>query len=293
VRQGRHFLPGTVTGLRETIVTSPVEARPQYVAIIPGPGWAHVIAAVCTAGFFLSLTVQLVWLAAAFGVVAIGAVLWWLWTGTDLGPVIEKADIGGGLRLPVYFTGPDSVGWWAMVVLILVDATTFGCLIFTHAFLWLSQSQPDWPPQGMVLPDLLRPGVAALLIAGSAALVWLSDLVLRRGRSGLMAGLVLAALVLFVAGAALDLGALWDAGLRPTVHAFAASVFANQFWQGFHAALLLAMALYLAARAFAGMVGPVRRVTFDNVRIFWFYAAAQALAGMALTHLFPRLAGTG
>ncbi|WP_137179731.1 cbb3-type cytochrome c oxidase subunit I [Roseomonas sp. AR75] len=293
VEQGRHFLPGTVTGLRETIVTSPVEARPQYVAIIPGPGWGHVIAAIGTAGFFLSLTVQLVWLAAVFGVVALAAVIWWLWTGTDLGPVIDKAEIGGGLRLPVYITGSDSVGWWAMVVLILVDATTFGCLIFTHAFLWLSQAQPGWPPDGTVLPDLLQPAAAAVLVAGGAVAVWLSDLALRRTRPRVMAVLLLGALVLFVSGVALDLGAWWDSGLRPTAHAFAASVFANQFWQGFHAALLALMALYTAARAFAGLIDPVRRVTFDNVRIFWFYATAQALAGLALTHLFPRLAGTG
>ena len=43
---------------------------------------------------------------------------------------------------------------------------------------------------------------------------------------------------------------------------------------------------------FAGLVGPVRRVTFDNVRVFWFYTVAQALAGLALTHAFPRLVGS-
>jgi hypothetical protein len=106
-----------------------------------------------------------------------------------------------------------------------------------------------------------------------------------------MAGLVLAALPLLLAGLGLDLVAWWNAGVRPTVHAFGAAVFANQFWQGFHAALLLTMALYVAARSMAGLIGPARRVTFDNVRIFWFYAVAQALAGLAVCHLFPRLVG--
>lgn len=41
------------------------------------------------------------------------------------------------------------------------------------------------------------------------------------------------------------------------------------------------------------MVDPVRRVTFDIVGLFWFYTVAQALAGMALTHLFPRELGLG
>lgn len=53
------------------------------------------------------------------------------------------------------------------------------------------------------------------------------------------------------------------------------------------------MALYLVARSVAGLVDPVRRVTFDNVRLFWFYAVAQGLAGLALTHAFPRLARSG
>lgn len=289
VREGQHFLPGTVTGLRETIVTSPVEARPQYLAIIPGPGWAHVIAAIGTAGFFLSLTVQMVWVAAAFGVVAVGAVLRWLWTGTDLGPVVDGADIGGGIRLPVYVTGRDSVAWWAMIVLMLVDATTFACLTFTHLFLWLTNGPAAWPPPGMSLPALYWPLASAALVALSAGLVWLSDRLLRRGRRIAMAVLVLLALPALLSGLAVDLYGLWQAGLRPQAHAFGAALFANQFWQGFHGGVMLVMALYLAARVFAGLIDPVRRVTFDSIRIFWFYVVAQALAGLGLTHAVPRL----
>ena len=179
-----------------------------------------------------------------------------------------------------------------MIVLILVDATTFGCLAFTHAFLWLSNGDAAWPPAGLSLPDAVWPATAALLVAASGILVWISDRLLRRGHAFAMAAAVLIALPVAVAGLGLDLFALWEAGVRPTEHAFGAAVFANQFWQGFHGAVLLVMALYLAARAFAGLVGPVRRVTFDNVRVFWFYAVAQALAGLALTHAFPRLVGS-
>lgn len=289
VRQGAHFLPGTVTGLRETIVTSPVEARPQYLAIIPGPGWGPVIAAVGTAGFFLSLTVQLVWIAAAFGVVALAAVIWWLWTGTDLGPVVARADIGGGLRLPVYVNGPDSLGRWAMVVLLLVDATTFSCLGFTHVFLWLGNAGA-WPPAGTALPDLAGPAASAALVVTSGALVWGAGRLLRAGRRLGMAALVLLALPALLGGLALDLAGWWDSGLRPTQHAFAAATFANQAWQGFHGAVVVVMALYVAARGAAGLLSAERRVSFDCVSLFWFYTVGQALAGLALCHLFPRLA---
>jgi cytochrome c oxidase subunit I+III len=293
VKQGRHFLPGTATGRRETIVTSPVEARPQYLAIIPGPGWAHVIAAVGTAGFFLSLTLELVWTAFLFGAVGVAAVVWWLWTGTDHGPVGESADIGGGLRLPVYVTGSDSVGWWAMVVLLLVDLTTFCCIGFTHGFLWLVNGDAGWPPAGTVLPDLAAPAIAAALVLSSGALLWAADLLLRHGRVRLMPLAVLAALVLLLWGLGSDLRALWEAGVRPAANSFGAAVYANQFWQGLHAAVVFVMALYLAARTWAKLVDPVRRVTFDTVRLFWIYTVVQALAGMALTHLFPRGLGVG
>ncbi|MBL6455271.1 cytochrome c oxidase subunit I [Belnapia sp. T6] len=288
VRAGRHFLPNTATGLRETIVTSPIEARPQYIAIIPGPGWAHVIAAIGTAGFFLSLTVEWVWIASAFGAVAVAAVLWWLWTGTDLGPVRDSVAIGGGIRLPVYVTDSRAVGWWAMVVLLLVDGTTFSCLAFTHGFLWLVNGDAAWPPAGTALPELVVPAVGAALVAASAVLLWVADWLLRRGHVIAMSVAVLAALGLLLAGLGADLAALWETGLRPGAHSFGAAVFANQFWQGLHAALVLVMALYLAARAWAGLLDPTRRVTFDNVRLFWTYTVVQALAGMALTHLFPR-----
>ena len=43
VEDGRHYLPGTATGRRETIITSPVDAKPQYLLQLPGPGWAPFI----------------------------------------------------------------------------------------------------------------------------------------------------------------------------------------------------------------------------------------------------------
>ena len=57
VKAGRYYLPGAPTGHRETIVTSSIEAIPQYLLRLPGPGWTPVLAAVFTAACFLLLTV--------------------------------------------------------------------------------------------------------------------------------------------------------------------------------------------------------------------------------------------
>src|SRR3546814_13384536 len=58
VAEGRYFLPGSATGYRETIITSPLRAEPEYLQIMPGPSVWPLLAAIFTAGFFLLLTVQ-------------------------------------------------------------------------------------------------------------------------------------------------------------------------------------------------------------------------------------------
>ena len=103
VEAGRYYLPGAPTGRRETIVTSPIEAAPQYLARLPGPGWTPVLAAVFTAAFFLLLTVKLSTLALLCGVLAVAMMLVWMWS-SDPAPV-PPVDIGGGVQLPTYASG--------------------------------------------------------------------------------------------------------------------------------------------------------------------------------------------
>jgi Heme/copper-type cytochrome/quinol oxidases, subunit 1 len=162
VEAGRYYLPGAPTGGRETIVTSPLDARPQYLVQMPGqrPSWPTVLAAFGTAAFFLLLTVKLVVPALISGGFAVAMVVLWLWT-TDPGPSHPPVDVGGGIKLPVYVTGPMSHSWWAMGVLILVAASLFASLVFTYFFLWTVSPQL-WPAGEEKLPALRYPLVAAL-----------------------------------------------------------------------------------------------------------------------------------
>src|SRR3546814_15362151 len=88
---------------------------------MPGPSAWPLAAAIFTAGFFLALTVQAYGFAWVSGVLAVVATLRWLWE-TDR-PVAEKqVDIGAGIMVPTYVTGPSSHGWWAMIILLVVLA---------------------------------------------------------------------------------------------------------------------------------------------------------------------------
>src|SRR3546814_16730207 len=40
VQAGRYFLPNAPTGRRSSLVTSPLNAHPDYLLELPGPGWS-------------------------------------------------------------------------------------------------------------------------------------------------------------------------------------------------------------------------------------------------------------
>jgi cytochrome c oxidase subunit I+III len=289
VEAGGHYLPDAPTGSRETIVTSAVDARPQYVLRIPGPGWPPVLAAWGTAGFFLLLTVKLVLPALLFGVLAIAMVFKWLWT-TDPDPSLPPADIGGGIRLPVYMSGPSSHAWWAMIVLILVSASIFGAMLFSYLFLWTVS--PEVWPDGDALPSIAWPaGSAVMLLASSACVAWTNRSLNHGETRRQIAILIPLAVLLLAASAAADCYGQLQTGLRARDTAYGAAVFTLIGLQVFFVAVVSVMGLYTVARSRRGLLDGRRRVTFDSTMQLWHYTVAQGLVGLVVVHSFPRLIG--
>jgi cytochrome c oxidase subunit I+III len=291
VDRGQHYLPRTATGDRETMVTSPIHARPQYILVLPGWSFLPLIAGVGTAAFFLFLTVKMV-VPAFFGaLVALAAIFRWMWD-LDRGVTHPPVDIGGGIRLPVYASGAITHSWWAMAVLILVDATAFASLVFSYFYLWTG-THATWPPAGTALPAIEWPLVAGLgWLASSGLFAW-ARRALESGQHG-PAGFRMAlvtAVALMLAAFGIDLHGIWNSGLRPDAHAYGAAVYAVVAWQGFHACVLLLMTGYTLARSWSGLLDGTRRVTFDNTRLLWHYMVAQGIAAMLLVHAAPRWLG--
>ncbi len=288
VDSGRHYLPGLATGQRETIVTSAIDAEPQYLLRLPGPSWWPVLSGVGTAVFFLSLTVKWVVPAVIGVIVAIGSILKWLWE-SDPPPTGKLYDIGGGLRLPDYVSGKDSHSWWSMVVLMLVDGSVFASLVFAFFYLW-TITLPGWPPAGLDFVAL-APSVMACAAWGlSAGALWLANRSLRRGSRSLFVGQIVIGFAAMTTGFALNLQALLSTNIRPTDHSYGATMYTMLAWQGLHVTLLTLMAGYTIARSFAGYIDHARRNTFDNTRIMWYFSAAQAVIGLLVMHT-PRWLG--
>ena len=285
VDEGRYYLPGPLTGQRETLVTSPLLAEPQYVMRLTGPGWAHVLAAVFTAAFFLLLTVKFVTAALIAAAGALVAIIVWLWE-TDKAPT-EDVELGRGLTVPTYATGPMSHSWWAVIVMMLVAGALYLSFVFAYLYLW-TVAPANW--------SAARPGAAwalgalILLVAGSVA-IFIARFLLKGSRRTLSAIATITALACLAAGLTLDVGGHFESGLRPSASGYGAIVYMAAFLQFEVVAAVLIMGAFFLARLATGQVDARRTVVFDNMALMYLYAAGQGCAGLALTYGVPRLVG--
>jgi cytochrome c oxidase subunit I+III len=283
VEQGRYLLPNSATGRRETIITSPLRAEPQYLQIMPGPSVWPLLGAVFTAGFFLLMTIQAYTPAIVCAILAVPAILRWLWD-TDR-PVAERTvDVGQGIRLPTYATGPGTHGWWATVILLIVVFMVFLMTVFSFAFVY--GIHPEY------WRDLGSTGWLAAIVplyAAGAGLVLLGRWLLARKTSTHWSPptQVLLGTAAIALAWAIDWRSWHGAGLDPELTAQAALVMAFVTQQGLLIAVAVLMALYLALRTARDIVVRPRSVTFDVIVLFLLYTAAQGAASALLTRLFP------
>ena len=286
VQAGRYFLPNSATGLRETIITSPINAEPQYLQLIPGPSPWPVSAAIFTATFFLSLTVQAYAFGALGGVIAILCILRWLWD-TDRRVPQQKVDIGAGITVPVAIAGSSSHSWWALnALMVVVGMITF---MGVFSYLYLFGIHPEvW----IAAPPLAQTVAIAALLSGALGLAWFSRRSLASKPDGEFPGQVpwiTAALAAALLGAA----TWWDwngwtaAGLVPTASGQGATVFALLSIQACTVAVTTIMALYLGFRSGRGLLLAPHSVTLDVVVRFISYVAVQGLAIAAVVRFFP------
>jgi cytochrome c oxidase subunit I+III len=289
VEAGQHWLPGTTSGQRETLITTPRLARLSHLIVLPGDSWLPLLAGLGTAGFFLLLTVKLNWIALACGIGAVVAIWVWLW-GSDNPPHRKTVQVGDDVFIPVNLSGTRSHSWWATVVLVVVDITIWASMLFAH--IHVSMASDVCPPAGARLPaNGAVIGSALLVLIGSLALAWVQRSNLSRAQAA--RGTQVAAIGLSLLAACASMAVLWNghaaAALDPRANAWSATVAALLAWQAFHTVVLLLMAIYLAARFIAGRVSPDSRSTLDNTVLFWHGCTLQMLATLAAVQVLPSL----
>ncbi len=280
---GRYYLPDAPGARRETLVTSVIDAEPVQVQRVTGPTWITHLAAGFTGGAFIFPTFHIYWPAILCGAAAVGCILWWLWTATARPPETETRDAGLGLTLPTYAAGPASVGWWAMWITMLGDATAFASLIFGFFFYWTAQT--DFPPETATGAAAGLVGLAAIAFAATWALTVGARRLNRGGRVGAARIALILAPLAAAGGAAALIGSVFD--LDPRSHVYPATLWALAVWIAVHAGAGIIMQLYCLAGSLFGKLTPRHDADIWNVSLFWHFVTLSALVACAVLGLAP------
>ncbi|MBB6357706.1 cytochrome c oxidase subunit I [Aminobacter aganoensis] len=288
VNAGRFYLPDVEEGRREGMVTSVLDAKPEQVIRVPATGGITMIAAVALAAVFLTLTFKW-WLAASLaGFATLATILYWLWTGTAEIPKKAERDAGLGLVLPLYTSGPASVGWWAMFITMTGNSTGFASLVFGYFFYWTIHA--DFTA-GATGPGLTWPLISVALFVLAWGTMMLARSLNANGSVGLMRTILVTSSVLAIAAAAAALAGPWLHRMDPVAHVYPAIVWVLVGWTVVHAGLGVIMQFYCLARSVAGRLTPTHDMDLRNTCLYWHFLALMAAISGAIMGLFPEVGG--
>lgn len=284
---GRYYLPDAEEGRRETLVTTVLDAVPVQCLRVGGPTWITHLAAAFTGGAFIFPTFHWYPPAIVCGALAIACVIWWLWTGTARPPEKTHKEIGLGLTVPIYVSGPAAPGWWGMWITMLADATAFASLIFGFFYFWTASA--DFPPDeaAHVSGGWVWGGAAAL--TASWALTRYARTANRAAQVGIARASLATAAALTALGAAAMLWSAHTAGLDPKSHVYPATVWAILVWTAVHVSAGCIMQLYCLGGSLFGKLTPEYDADLWNVSLYWNFMAATVLVSAAVVDLLPRM----
>lgn len=286
VAEGRHYLPDAAHGYRETLLTDPLDARPQQCLRLPGPSFVPLLTAVMTGGMFIFATFYWWTPSLLCALAALVLILHWIWNiPGEAWWTRTEVDVGRGLRLPLYAAGPVSVSWWAMFALMIADGAAFISLLFGYFFYWTLHD--NFVPPGVLSAATEAWSLALLgVLLTWSILGWGQRCNARGERSGAMASLGIASL-LAVASAAAFLAGPELSGLDPTTHVHPAMVWVLSGWCALHLVLGSLMLVYVLARLYAGHVDALRDGELRNLRLYWHFQAPAVLVTLAVLGLTP------
>ena len=287
VDKGRFYLPDAEEMKRETLVTTVLDGKPLHCLRVPGPSFMPMIAAIMTGAVFIFATFHWWTLTITAMVLSIASIIIWLWRGTAQIPEKAEKDVGLGLKLPLYKSGPDSIGWWAMFITMTGDATAFVGLIFGYFYFFTIHA--DFPPPTAVGPGVFWPSIALLLFASAWTAALFARILNRAGRVGPARGLMAAGSVASLAASATLLWGPFTNGLDPSAHVYPATVWVLAIWTAVHGGVGGLMLGYCLARSYADRMTPEYDIDISNVALYWHFAGGTALVTVATLAYFPML----
>ena len=285
VDEGRFYLPDAEEGRRETLVTTAVDAVPVQCLRLGGNTFLTLIAALFTGGIFIFSTFHWWWPALVSAVCALVTILVWLWIGTAEIPEKPEKDVGLGLTLPIYVSGPTSVGWWGMFITMMGVLTAFISIVFGYFFYWTAR--PDFPPDPTTGPGIVWPAVAFALLAAAWLLTVMAQRWNRMDAPRRFYTAITGAAFLALGGGGALIAGPWLTGVDPERHVYGSIVWVLVVWCAAHALVGVIMHGYCAARRFAGRMTARYDQDIVNVALYWHFVAFKVFVAVAVIAGFP------
>jgi cytochrome c oxidase subunit 3 len=183
--------------------------------------------------------------------------------------------------------GTRAPAWWGMLCLIATEATLFVLLIFSYFYLrWGS---PNWPPQGIPLPQFKLIIPATVLLLGSSIPVIWAERGIRRGRQdvlrlGLLVGWLMAAIFI-----ALELWEWAHLGFGPTANQYTSIFFTITGLHLTHVTVALLMSAYIQLRAWLRHFDGRRFLAVENVGLYWHFVDVVWVFVFATVYVSPHV----
>jgi heme/copper-type cytochrome/quinol oxidase subunit 3 len=194
-----------------------------------------------------------------------------------------------GEVLPNVSSGPRSLGWCGIVLLIATEAVLFALLIASYWYLRF-RAGPVWPPDGIKAPDLKLPIIMSVILWSSSIPAHIADRGIRKGsqvrlRTGLLLAFVLGALFF-----GLEAGMDYPKALMehpPSSGAYGTLYFSLTGLHLTHVLVGLAFSFWVQVRAWRGAFTEFRHVTVQNFVLYWHFVDTVWLFVLATVYLSP------
>jgi len=178
-------------------------------------------------------------------------------------------------------------GLWGMLLLIATEATLFGCLLGTYAYLRFHVS--SWPPYGIPAPHPLVPLVLAGVLAATSVPMQVAASAGMRGRRMGALAAVAAALVVQAGYFAYEIHSFRDdlGHFTPQGSAYGSIYYTLLGADHFHVAVGLLLDLWLVGRLATGLTN-YRLTGLRAVTMYWHFVNLLTIA-VVVTIVSPGL----
>jgi cytochrome c oxidase subunit I+III len=275
------------TTWRATVVVSVLDGEPQSIARMNTPSWWPLGFACGLVAVFAATLFDQTVVAGLSLLVCVVSVAGWFWPSKEEREIGELAEDGTIHGLPVYANGSLAVGWWGMLLTLLIFVVALGSLIYSYFYLRLAVT--DWPPPGVPDPPLLLPVVnVGVLLASAGVMLWAVRSIRAGRQERLRAGLA-ASFLLNVAFVGLQLFESSRLGFGWTDHAYGSIFTTTAGTMTLMVGGALFMAAYLQVHAWLGYFTARRYLAIENLAMYTSVAAGAWVLVAAVLYLSPRL----